>query len=88
MLNSVRTCQWFVFIGLPCEKPNFVLDKKEDISNNSWNGLTCELVRFLSLEAVEKLSDLLVRSFKDIVHVKLSFKVQGFKLKKINFLRT
>lgn len=46
------------------KKPNFVLDKKEDISNNSknissWNGLTCELVRFSFLEALEeKLSDL------------------------------
>lgn len=39
-------------------------EKKEDISNNSknissWGGLTCELVRFSSLEALEeKLSDL------------------------------
>lgn len=65
MLSSVRISQWFVFIGLSCEK-NLILfwEKKEDISNNSknissWGGLTCELVRFSSLEALEeKLSDL------------------------------
>lgn len=65
MLSSVRISQWFVFIGLSCKKkPHFVWKKKEDISNNSknissWSGLTCELVRFSSLEALEeKLSDL------------------------------
>lgn len=90
VLNAMCWTVWGPVSGLSLKgyhvkKPNFVLDQKEDISNNSWNisswsGLTCELKRQI-FQGRCPCGVGLERSFRGVVHVELRFTDQSFKLK-------
>lgn len=53
-MSCVEQCEYIsdlYFVSGHVEKPNFVQNQKEDISDNNqnilrWKGLTCKLVRF------------------------------------------